>query len=101
MAKTSLIARNKKRERLIKRHAQKRQELKAKIIDPSAEPEEVMEAFIKLQKLPRNSSKVRYRHRCQVTGRGRGVLTRFGLGRNEFRSLAHQGMIVGVTKSSW
>ncbi len=101
MAKTSVIARNKKRAKLIKRYAAKRKELKAKIIDPSASPEEVMEAFVKLQKLPRNSSPVRYRNRCEVTGRGRGVLRRFGLGRNEFRSLAHQGMVVGVTKSSW
>jgi len=60
-----------------------------------------MEAFVKLQKLPRDSSKTRFRNRCLLTGRGRGNLTFFGLCRNEFRRLAHRGELVGVTKSSW
>ncbi|MDV7390346.1 30S ribosomal protein S14, partial [Arthrospira platensis SPKY1] len=60
-----------------------------------------MEAFRKLQKLARNASPVRYRKRCELTGRGRGNLSFFGLCRNEFRRLAHEGQITGVTKSSW
>lgn len=101
MAKTSVVARNKKRKALNDKHRAKRAELKKIISDPNAEPEQAMEAFVALQKLPRNSSAVRLRSRCVLTGRGRGVLTRFGLCRNEFRRLAHEGQIVGVTKSSW
>lgn len=101
MAKKSVIARNAKRKALNEKYRDKRTELKKIISDPTAEPDQVMEAFVALQKLPRNSSKIRLRSRCVLTGRGRGVLTRFGLCRNEFRRLAHEGQIVGVTKSSW
>jgi small subunit ribosomal protein S14 len=101
MAKTSMIARNAKRKRLAEKYNAKRVELKAKIVDPKADPAEAYEAFVALCKLPRNSSPTRYRNRCVLTGRARGVLTRFGLCRNEFRRLAHQGQITGVTKSSW
>ncbi|MCC5875192.1 MAG: 30S ribosomal protein S14 [Candidatus Sumerlaeia bacterium] len=101
MAKTSVIARNAKRKALNDKYRDKRTELKKIISDTNAEPDQVMEAFVALQKLPRNSSKIRLRSRCVLTGRGRGVLTRFGLCRNEFRRLAHEGQIVGVTKSSW
>lgn len=101
MAKKSVIARNKKREALYKKHREKREELKKIISNPDADPEEVEVAFVALQKLPRNSSPVRIRKRCVLTGRPRGVLSRFGLCRNEFRRLSHEGQIVGVTKSSW
>ncbi len=101
MAKTSIVARNEKRKRMIEKNADHRRELKKIIMDESRDPEERYEAFVKLQKLPRNSSPVRYRKRCQLTGRGRGNLSTFGLCRNEFRRLAHMGQITGVTKSSW
>jgi len=89
MAKKSVIARNEKRIRLAEKYAQKRQELK--------------EAgdMVGLQKLPRNSSPVRIRQRCLVTGRGRGVYRKFGLCRNMFRLLALEGKIPGVRKASW
>jgi small subunit ribosomal protein S14 len=101
MAKTSVIARNEKRDRMIKKYAERREALKKVVKDESVAPEERLEAMHKLAELPRNSSKVRHRNRCFLTGRGRGMLSRFGLCRNEFRRLAHMGQIVGVTKSSW
>lgn len=101
MAKKSVIARNKKREALNKKYRERRAELKKTISNPDADVEEVEQAFVALQKLPRNSSAVRIRKRCVLTGRPRGVLSRFGLCRNEFRRLSHEGQIVGVTKSSW
>jgi small subunit ribosomal protein S14 len=101
MAKTSVVARNNKRKALNAKFREKRAELKKTISSPNSEPEEIEKAFVALQKLPRNSSAVRIRSRCLLTGRPRGVLTRFGLCRNEFRRLAHEGQITGVTKSSW
>jgi small subunit ribosomal protein S14 len=89
MSKTSVAARQRKREMLVAKYAQKREELK-KNGDWEA-----------LQKLPRNSSATRLRSRCSVTGRGRGVYRKFGLGRNMFRQLALEGKIPGVRKSSW
>jgi small subunit ribosomal protein S14 len=101
MAKTCQIARNAKRAALHKKFDERRIEYKKIMKSPSSSPDEVVEAFLKLQKLPRNSSPVRFRNRCLLTGRSRGNLTKFGLCRNEFRRLAHLGQIVGVTKSSW
>ena len=101
MAKTSIIARNEKRAKLIKKYDAKRREYKAIISDPNASADDKMDAFLKLQEIPRNASPVRYRSRCKLTGRGRAVYRKFGLCRNEFRRLAHMGQIVGVTKSSW
>jgi small subunit ribosomal protein S14 len=101
MAKISVVARNKKRKKMIEKYRERRIELKKIVNDPEIDIDERMEAFHKLQKLPRNSSPVRYRKRCQLTGRGRGNLSYFGLCRNEFRRLAHEGQITGVTKSSW
>jgi small subunit ribosomal protein S14 len=101
MAKTSVVARNTKRRAMIDKYFERRQELKKIISSPHTTADEQYEAFEKLTKLPRNSSPVRYRKRCLLTGRGRGNLSYFGLCRNEFRRLAHQGEITGVTKSSW
>lgn len=101
MAKLSSIKRNEKRLALSKKFAEKRTEYKKAMIDPTASAEEREAAFVKLQKLPRNSSPTRFRNRCLLTGRSRAVLSKFGLCRNEFRRLAHMGQIVGVTKSSW
>lgn len=101
MAKTSVTVRNEKRKKMNARKREQRTELKKMISDPNVDPAERVEAMHKLDDLPRNSSKVRIRNRCMLTGRPRAMLTRFGLCRNEFRRLAHTGQIVGVTKSSW
>lgn len=101
MAKTSVIVRNEKRAKLAKQYAERRATAKATMKSKTASPEEVVAAYEALQKIPRNASPVRYRNRCKLTGRGRAVLSKFGLCRNEFRRLAHMGQIVGVTKSSW
>lgn len=89
MAKTSVIARNKKRIRLAAKYATKRAELKA------------AGDMVGLQKLPRNSSPTRVRSRCFITGRGKGVYRKFGLCRNMFRLLALEGKIPGMRKASW
>ncbi|MBS1536330.1 MAG: 30S ribosomal protein S14 [Bacteroidetes bacterium] len=89
MAKTSVIARNEKRKRLVEKYAAKREELKN------------AGDWEGLQKLPRNSSPTRVQSRCSMTGRARGVYKRFGLGRNIFRQLALEGKIPGIRKASW
>jgi small subunit ribosomal protein S14 len=101
MAKKSAIARNKKRERLVARYAEKRKQLKAVMANPEATDEEFYEAQRKLCKLPRNSSPIRIKNRCNVTGRPRAYMRRYGLSRLTFRELALEGKIPGVTKSSW
>lgn len=89
MAKLSIIARTKKKEKLVAQYAAKRKALK--------------EAgdWIGLDKLPRNASPVRLRNRCKLTGRPRGYIRKFGICRNVFRLMASEGKIPGVTKSSW
>ncbi len=89
MAKTSVIARNKKRQELVDKYADRRAELKAR------------GDYEALQKLPRNSAPTRLRNRCTISGRGRGVYKKFGLGRNMFRQLALEGKIPGIRKASW
>ncbi len=89
MAKTSVVARNAKRARLIAKYAKKRSELKAK------------GDYEGLRKLPRNSNPVRYKNRCALTGRAHGYLRDFGLSRIAFRELANEGVLPGVRKSSW
>lgn len=101
MAKTCQIARNNKRAALIKKYDERRREYKKIMKSPKSSPDEVVDAFAKLQKIPRNASPVRFKSRCLLTGRSRAVYTKFGLCRNEFRRLAHMGQLVGVTKSSW
>ncbi|MBC2593310.1 30S ribosomal protein S14 [Ruficoccus amylovorans] len=101
MAKKSSIARNKKRERLVEKYAAKRAELKATLANPATTDEEFWEAQRKLSKLPRNSSPIRVRNRCNVTGRPRAYIRKYGLSRITFRELASHGHIPGVTKSSW
>lgn len=101
MAKISAIHRNKKRERLIAKYADKRAELKAILANPDTTDEEFYKAQAKLTKLPKNSSPIRARNRCSVTGRPRAYIRKFGLSRITFRELASQGKIPGVTKSSW
>jgi small subunit ribosomal protein S14 len=101
MAKISMKERERKREKLVRKYAAKRQALKAIIQDPNAEPEEKWEAQLKLQKLPRDSSPVRQRNRCRITGRPHGYYRKFGLGRNVLRQAAMRGDVPGLVKSSW
>ncbi|MBK9114955.1 MAG: 30S ribosomal protein S14 [Betaproteobacteria bacterium] len=101
MAKLALINRNEKRKKLVARYAKKRLFLTAIIADPKASDEARYEARLKIQALPRNSNKTRLRNRCALTGRPRGVYSKFGLGRNKLREYAMRGEIPGIVKASW
>ncbi len=101
MAKKSMLAREVKRQKLAKRYAQKRAELKARVIDPELSMAEKMEAMLSLQKLPRDSNPNRQRNRCALTGRPRGYYRRFGLGRNKLREVIMKGEAPGASKASW
>ena len=101
MAKKAMIERQKKREKLAARFRAKRDELKRVLADPATGDEEFYAAQRKLTKLPRNSSAVRLRNRCSITGRPRAYIRKYGVSRITFRELASQGKIPGVTKSSW
>jgi small subunit ribosomal protein S14 len=101
MAKKSAIQKNIRRRRLVEKHAVKRAELKAALANPETSDEDFFTAQRKLSKLPRNSSAIRVRNRCAITGRPRAYIGRFGLSRLTFRELALDGKIPGVTKSSW
>lgn len=101
MAKTALIEREKKRRELVKKFAPKRAELEALINDQALPEEERYAARLKLQALPRNSSKTRLRNRCALTGRPRGTFRKFGLARNKLREVAMRGEVPGMTKASW
>jgi len=97
----ALVAKQRRRERLVKQKWDQRQELKKIIRDLTKSDEERMEAQIELNKLPRNSSPVRLRNRCRLTGRARGYLRKFQMSRICFRELANNGTIPGVFKASW
>lgn len=101
MAKVSAIEKNKRRQRLVKRYANKRAELKAIANDRNATPEERFRATLKLAELPRNGSKTRVRNRCELTGRPRAYYRKLKLSRIALRELASSGQIPGMTKSSW
>lgn len=101
MATKSSIAKQKRRERLVKRKWDKRQALKKIVLDLKKSDEEKLAAQIALNKLPKNSSPVRLRNRCQFTGRARGFLSKFKLSRLCFREMANQGLIPGIVKASW
>ena len=101
MAKLSMINRDVKRVRVAAKFAPKRAALKAIIDDASKTDEERYEARLKLQQLPRDASPTRQRNRCAITGRSRGVFSKFGLGRLKLRELAMKGEIPGMTKASW
>lgn len=101
MATKSSIAKQKRREKLVNLKWEKRQRLKKIILDMNKSEEERQDAKIALNKLPRNSSPVRLRNRCQLTGRARGFLRKFKLSRLCFREMASNGMIPGITKASW
>lgn len=101
MAKISLINRNLKRQAIVNKYSGVREKLLKIINDNSFNDEERFEARLKLQKLPRNSSPVRLRNRCTITGRPRGVYSKFGLGRCKLRDIAMSGKIPGIIKASW
>ncbi|QEO16425.1 30S ribosomal protein S14 [Acetobacter vaccinii] len=101
MAKTSAILRNAKRARMAARDKEKRTALKNIVMDRSLPVEDRFDASLKLAELPRNSSRVRVRLRCKLTGRSRGNYRKFELCRVAFRDLASTGQIPGVVKASW
>lgn len=101
MAKTSMLEREKKRARIVKKFANKRSALKAIIKNLDSPDDERWGARMKLQMIPRDASPSRQRRRCRLTGRPHGVYRRFGLGRNKLREAAMRGDIPGLVKASW
>ena len=101
MAKLALINRNEKRRKMVEQYSAKRAELLTIVNDISRSEEERFEARLKFQALPRNSSPVRLRNRCKLTGRPRGVYRKFGLGRSKLRDFVMRGEVPGMTKASW
>jgi small subunit ribosomal protein S14 len=101
MAKTSMLMRQRKREKEVKRYAAKRAELKELIRNPKTSDEARMDAQKKLQKLPRDANPVRLRNRCALTGRPHGYYRKFGLGRTKLRETTMRGEIPGLSKASW
>ena len=104
MAKESMKARERKREKLVTRYAKKREEL-TKILKSTEASEDIQsakwDAMMAIQKLPANSSKIRKHNRCGLTGRPRGYMRQFGISRVTFREMALAGKIPGVKKGSW
>jgi small subunit ribosomal protein S14 len=101
MAKVSLIEREQKRRDTVRKFAAKRDALIAVIKDEKADAADRRAAQLKLQSLPRNASPVRLRNRCALTGRPRGVFSKFGIARSKLRELMMRGEVPGVTKASW
>ncbi|HKK05714.1 MAG: 30S ribosomal protein S14 [Gammaproteobacteria bacterium] len=101
MAKKSMVEREKKRLKTVKKYAAKRAALKAKVSDLSLDVEDRLEAQQQLQKLPRDASPARVQRRCRVTGRPHAVYRKFGLSRNKLREMAMRGEVPGLTKASW
>ena len=101
MAKLALINREAKRRKMVEKFKAKRESLESIMNDESRSEEERYEARLKIQALPRNSSPVRLRNRCQLTGRPRGVFRKFGLGRSKLRDFVMRGEVPGMTKASW
>ncbi|MDH5408216.1 MAG: 30S ribosomal protein S14 [Gammaproteobacteria bacterium] len=101
MAKVSMIEREKKRIKTVKKYAAKRDALKATIKNANISFEERMEAQKKLQKLPRNASPARVQRRCRITGRPHAVYRKFGLCRNKLREATMRGDVPGLHKASW
>lgn len=100
MAKKGMIARERKREKLVAQYAEKRAALLEEFQNASNQQERLT-IHRKIQQLPRSSSRTRLRNRCWKTGRPRGYYRDFGLCRNQLREMAHQGLLPGVVKSSW
>ena len=101
MAKKSMIAREAKRTKCVAKHSKKRNQIREIIKSISASPEEKAKAHNELQALPRDSSPVRQRNRCNLTGRPHGYYRKFGLSRNKLREAAMRGDVPGLVKASW
>ena len=101
MAKKSMVERELKRKKLAEKYAGKREELKAIIRNPNTSDEDRWAAQMKLQQLPRDSSRVRRQRRCRITGRPHAVYRKFGLCRNKLREAAMRGDVPGLVKASW
>ena len=101
MAKQSSIQKNLNRKKIVKKFNNRRQSLKKKIMQKNLPMEERFKIQSKLNDLPRDSSKIRIRNRCELTGRTRGVYRKFGLSRIKIRELSMSGALPGVVKSSW
>lgn len=95
-----MVARQKKREKLVAKYAEKREAL-LKEFEAAPNQAQKLEIHRKIQQLPRNSAPTRLKNRCWKTGRPRGYYRDFGLCRNALREMAHQGLLPGVVKSSW
>ncbi len=101
MARLASIKKNNNRKHLSNKFWKLRRELRAKSLDTKLSDEDRVQAYVKLQKLPRDTSPCRVKNRCQITGRPRGNYKKFGLSRLAFRKLALDGKLPGVTKASW
>ncbi|HQU49994.1 MAG TPA: 30S ribosomal protein S14 [Casimicrobiaceae bacterium] len=101
MAKLAVINRNEKRKKLVAKYAKRRAALEAIVDNARASDEERYAARLKLQQLPRNANPTRVRSRCSLTGRPRGVYSKFGLGRSKLRDYIMRGEVPGVVKASW
>ena len=101
MAKQSLINRDQRRTALVAKYAARRDELRAKVKNVKLSEEERHAAMVALQKLPRDSSYIRRRNRCSLTGRPRGFYRKFGLSRSKLREIMMRGEVPGVVKASW
>lgn len=101
MAKKSAVEKNKRREKLVAQYASKREALKSITTDQSASMEDRFRAQLQLAELPRNSSKVRVRNRCEITGRPRAYYRKLKMSRIALRDLGNNGQIPGIVKSSW
>ena len=101
MSKLALINRQYKREKLVAKYAKRREALEAIVSNSKMSDEDRFAARLKIQALPRNANKTRLRNRCALTGRPRGVFSKFGLGRNKLREYAMRGEIPGIVKASW
>lgn len=100
MAKKSMIEREKKREKMVAKYAQKRENIKEQIAQATSQQQK-LNLNRQLQRLPRNAAPTRLRNRCWVTGRSRGYYRDFGLSRHVMREMAHEGLLPGVRKASW
>lgn len=101
MAKTSMIMRERRREKLVAKYAVKRAKLKAIVVSEKSSDEERFAAVAKLAAMPRDASPTRQRNRCAITGRSRGYYRKFGLGRSKLREATMNGEIPGLRKASW
>ena len=100
MAKQSMIQREHKRDRLVAKHTKKREAIKQELKNVTSFQERLA-LYKKMERLPRNSFTTRQRNRCWVTGRSRGFYRDFGLSRHVLREMGHEGLVPGLTKSSW